>query len=58
MNNKTFTVCFISEALDSPEYIGPFYNEDEAYDYANVRNASLALGGIPSTVASYGVCDS
>jgi hypothetical protein len=58
MNNKTFTVCFVSEALDSPEYIGPFYNEDEAYDYANVRNASLALGGIPSTVASYGVCDS
>jgi hypothetical protein len=55
MKNETFTVCFVSEALDSPEYIGPFYSEEEAYDYADVRNASLALGGIPSSVASYGV---
>ena len=58
MKNKTFTVCFVSEELDSPEYIGPFYTEDEAYDYANDRNSSLASGGIPSSVASYSVCNS
>ena len=51
----TFTVRFDSDALDSPEFIGPFYNEDAAQDYADDRNSSLALSGIPSSVASYSV---
>jgi len=52
---KTFTVRFDSNALNSPEYIGPFHSEDEANDYADCRNGSLALSGIPSSVASYSV---
>jgi hypothetical protein len=52
---QTFFVRFVSNALDSPEYIGPFYSEDSAYDYADDRNSSLALSGIPSSVASYSV---
>jgi len=48
-------VSFVSDALDSPEYIGPFYSEDSANDYADDRNSSLALSGIPSSVASYSV---
>jgi len=48
-------VSFVSDALNSPEYIGPFYSEDSAYDYADDRNSSLALAGIPSSVASYSV---
>jgi hypothetical protein len=51
----TFTVRFDSNALDSPEFIGPFYSEDDAYDYADARNGSLALSGIPSSVACYSV---
>ena len=58
MKNETFTVRFVSEALDSPEYIGPFYSEKEAYNYADKCNNYLAAAGIPSSVASYGVCDS
>ena len=50
-----FFVTFTSEALDSPEYIGPFYSEDDAYEYADDRNDSLALGGVPSSVACYSV---
>ena len=52
---QTFYVQFVSDALDSPEYIGPFYSEDDAYEYADDRNESLALSGIPSSVASYSV---
>ena len=52
---ETFFVCFVSDALNSPEYIGPFYSEDSANDYADDRNSSLALSGIPSSVASYSV---
>ena len=52
---QTFYVQFVSDALDSPEYIGPFYSEDDAYEYADDRNDSLALSGIPSSVASYSV---
>jgi len=52
---KSFTVRFDSDALDSPEFIGPFYNEDAAQEYADDRNSSLALSGIPSSVASYSV---
>jgi hypothetical protein len=55
--SKTFTVRFVSDALDSPEYIGPFYTEDDAQDYADDRNGSLALAGIPSSVACYSVVD-
>ena len=55
--SKTFTVRFWSEVLESPEYIGPFYSEDEAQDYADDRNGSLALAGIPSSVACYSVVD-
>ena len=50
-----FFVTFTSGALDSPEYIGPFYSEDDAYEYADDRNSSLALGGVPSSVACYSV---
>ena len=53
--SKTFTVRFVSDALDSPEYIGPFYSEDDANDYADDRNSSLALNGVPSWVACYSV---
>jgi len=52
---ETFTVRFDSTALDSPEYVGPFYSEEEAQDYADDRNSSLALSGIPSSVAFYTV---
>ena len=52
---ETFTVRFDSNALESPEYIGPFYSEDDAQDYADDRNSSLALSGIPSSVACYSV---
>jgi len=52
---ETYFVIFESDALDSPEYIGPFYSRDNADDYADCRNASLALSGIPSSVASYSV---
>ena len=55
--SKTFTVRFWSEVLESPEYIGPFYSEDDAQDYADDRNSSLALSGIPSSVACYSVVD-
>jgi len=55
--SKTFTVRFVSDALDSPEYIGPFYSEKEAEKYADDRNSSLALSGIPSSVACYSVVD-
>ena len=53
--SKTFSVRFVSDALDSPEYIGPFYSEEEADEYADDRNSSLALSGIPSSVACYSV---
>ena len=53
----TFTVRFDSTALDSPEYIGPFYSEDEAQNYCDSRNGYLQLGGIPSWVACYSVVD-
>ena len=55
MTQTTFTVRFTSEALDAPEYIGPFYSEDDAQDYCDDRNGSLALSGIPSSVACYSV---
>jgi hypothetical protein len=52
---NTFTVRFESPSLNSPEFIGPFYTEDDAQDYADDRNSSLALSGIPSSVACYSV---
>jgi hypothetical protein len=52
---NTFTVRFESPSLNSPEYIGPFHSEDEANDYCDSRNGSLALSGIPSSVACYSV---
>jgi hypothetical protein len=55
--NTTYTVRFVSDALNSPEFIGPFYTEEEAQDYADDRNSSLALAGIPSSVACYSVVD-
>jgi len=54
---NTFTVRFDSNALNSPEYIGPFYSEDDAQDYCDARNGSLSLSGIPSWVACYSVVD-
>jgi len=53
--SNTFTVRFDSDALDSPEHIGPFYSEDDAQEYCDDRNGSLQLGGIPSSVACYSV---
>jgi len=53
--SETFSVRFVSDALNSPEYIGPFYSEDDAQNYADDRNSSLALSGIPSSVACYSV---
>jgi hypothetical protein len=53
--NNTFTVQFWSKDLQIPEFIGPFYSEDEANDYVDDRNSSLALSGIPSSVAFYSV---
>ena len=55
--NNTFTVRFESPSPNSPEYIGPFYSEDDAQDYCDARNGSLSLGGIPSWVACYSVVD-
>jgi hypothetical protein len=55
--SNTFTVRFWSEHLESPEYIGPFYSEEDAQDYCDSRNGSLQLGGIPSWVACYSVVD-
>ena len=52
---ETFTVRFDSDALDSPEYIGPFYTLKDAEDYCDDRNGSLSLSGIPSDVACYSV---
>jgi hypothetical protein len=53
--SSSFFVRFESDALNSPEYIGHFYSEEDAYSYADDRNGSLALSGIPSSVASYSV---
>jgi len=55
--STTYTVRFTSNALNSPEYIGPFFSEDDAQDYADDRNGSLALSGVPSSVACYSVVD-
>jgi hypothetical protein len=52
---NTFTVRFESPSLNSPEFIGPFDTQEEAQDYADDRNGSLALSGIPSSVAFYSV---
>ena len=57
MNTQTFTVRFTSDALNSPEYIGPFSSEDAAQDYCDDRNGSLSLSGIPSWVANYSIVD-
>lgn len=54
---KTFTVRFDSNALNSPEYIGPFPSENDAQEYCDARNDSLALSGIPSSVAFYSIVD-
>ena len=50
-----FFVIFSSLAVDPPKCIGPFDSEDDAYAYANDLNDSLALRGIPSSVACYSV---
>lgn len=52
---ETFTVRFVSEELDSPEYFGPFHSEDDAYNFAEESNYRLSLAGIPSWIASYSV---
>ena len=43
---ETFTVRFWSEELDSPDYIGPFYTEQEAEDYCDDYNYRLSLAEI------------
>ncbi len=55
--NNTFTVQFWSKDLQIPEFIGPFHSEDEANDYCDSRNGSLALSGIPSSVAFYSIVE-
>jgi hypothetical protein len=52
---ETFTVRFWSKDLESPEYIGPFFSEEDAQNYCDARNNSLSLSGIPSWVACYSV---
>ncbi len=56
MTEMTFYVMFSSEELTEPEYIGPFYELQDAEDYADHQNQGLANNGIPGSVASYGVC--
>ena len=51
----TYYVMFNSEELEIPEYIGPFYSEEDASDYADYQNNGLALAGVPGWKASYGV---
>ena len=43
------------EGLQCPKYIGPFHDEERAYDYADEENNKLASRGIPSWVACYEV---
>jgi hypothetical protein len=50
-----FIVRFYSVALDGPVCIGFFNSEQSAQDYADDRNSSLSLIGIPSSVACYSV---
>lgn len=55
MSDMTFYVMFQSEHLEVPDYIGPFDSLEDAKDYVDHQNNSLALNGVPSWVASYGV---
>ena len=56
MTEMTFYVMFHSEELTEPDYIGPFYELQDAEDYADYQNQGLANNGIPGWRASYGVC--
>jgi len=49
-------VKFDSDELSEPQYIGPFYDAEDAYDYAEEMNYKLSLSGIPSSVACYSIC--
>ena len=49
-------VKFDSDELSEPQYIGPFYDAEDAYDYAEEMNHKLSLSGIPSSVACYSIC--
>jgi hypothetical protein len=43
------------QGLQHPVYVGPFHNEESAYEYADEENLRLSMRGIPSWVASYAV---
>jgi hypothetical protein len=51
----TYYVCFQSSDLETLDYVGPFYSEEDAADYADYQNQGLANNGIPSSVACYWV---
>jgi carbamate kinase len=55
MTEMTYYVMFQSEELETPEYIGPFYSEEDASDYADYNNQGLANNGVPGWKASYEV---
>lgn len=50
-----YTVVFWSTENDAPQYIGPFFSEDAANNYADNENQKLSLAGIPSSIANYSV---
>ena len=51
MTEQTWTVRFDSRplegGLDDVQYIGPFYTEDDAYDFAVSQNSRLSDAGLP-----------
>ena len=52
---QTYYVRFWSENKSEDEFIGPFYDEDEAWEFADYQNTGLGLNGIPTSVACYSV---
>jgi hypothetical protein len=51
MTQQTWTVRFDSRhlegGLEDVQYIGPFYTEDDAYDFASSQNSRLSDAGLP-----------
>ena len=51
MTEQTWTVRFDSRhlegGLEDVQYIGPFYTEDDAYDFAVSQNSRLSDAGLP-----------
>ena len=51
MTQQAWTVRFDSRhlegGLEDVQYIGPFYTEDDAYDFASSQNDRLSDAGLP-----------